>query len=347
MPSVTIDTGVLVAPPEYGSVDDTHRYIETLLEWNKLHGESWVAIYMSEKASEALLDDGLYPFYNNLRKLFASNGIVEYDVNTVHIVIDKLLQQCEPSFDAYFRVRDVLTEKLSIDPDILRLSASDKLQSDLARCLILIAILRGYCQSPILEHFLILRHAPSQIVQVRALVHDLEHDRDDLNAIPKPPKLFEGDVSVCDDFRGLIICLDESEIFRNATDDFGIEIAIRIALYKSRIERQQDPDWEEIPNLRIGRLFHQTAKDICSNQADSFPKQVLRAIVETLEKTSLSAVHALRTGSGGDNPQQMRGKDKAQRRNIDDGYRLHYWQCEGGMIELASIVPHDNVSIPK
>ena len=193
---------------------------------------------------------------------------------------------------------------------------------------------------------MVLRHAPSRIVQVQALVHDFEHGRNDLNEIPKPPKLFKGDVLVCDDLRGLIECLDESDIFRNATDASGIETAIRIALYKSRIERQKEPDWVEIPTLRIGHLFHKTAKNICSNQAKSFSKQVLRAIVETLEKTNLSAVHALRTSRSGNAPQHMRGKDKAQRRNIDHAYRLHYWQCEGGMVELASIGPHDNFSIP-
>ena len=342
--SVTIDAGVLAVPSISATSKDAHHYVETILNWSKLLDELWVNIYMSKHATEALIEDDLYSF-DQLRTFLNTNEIT-YSANDVFSVVDRLLR-LTPDFETYFKIRYVLAEKVVTDPNILQSSSGANLLSNLTQCVVLIAILRGYCQSPILEHFLILRHAPSQIVQVRALVHDLEHDRDDLNEIPKPPKLFEGDVSVCDDFRGLIECLDESEIFRNATDDFGIEIAIRIALYKSRIERQQDPDWEEIPNLRIGRLFHKTVIKICSNQAKSFSKQVLRAIVETLEKTNLSAVHALRTGSGGDNPQRMRGEDKAQRRNIDDGYRLHYWQCEGGMIELASIVPHDNVSIPK
>ena len=343
--SVTIDAGVLAVPSISATSKDAHHYVETILNWSKLLDELWVNIYMSKHATEALIEDDLYSF-DQLTQFFNTTGISDYSANDVFSVVDRLLR-LTPDFETYFKVRYVLAEKVVTDPDILGPHPSANLQSNLTQCVLLIAILRGYCQSPILEHFLILRHAPSQIVQVRALVHDLEHDRDDLNEIPKPPKLFEGDVSVCDDFRGLIECLDESEIFRNATDDFGIEIAIRIALYKSRIESKEEPEWKEIPNLRIGRLFHQTAKDICSNQADSFPKQVLRAIVKTLEKTNLSAMRALRTGPGGDDPQRMRGRDKAQRRNINDGYRLHYWQCEGEMVELASIVPHNDFSIPE
>ena len=344
--SVTIDAGVLAVPSISATPKDAHHYVNTILNWSKLLDELWVDIYMSEQATEALFEDGLYPLHDQLTQFFNTNGISDYAANDIVLVVNKLLQ-LTPYFETYFKVRDVQAKQVVTDPDILGPNFGANLQSNLTQCVVLIAILRGYCQRPILEHFLILRHAPSRIVQVQALVHVLEHDRNDLNEIPKPPKFFVGDVSVCDDFRGFIECLDESEIFRNATDDFGIEIAIRIALYKSRIESQQEPEWEEIPNLQIGRLFHQKAKDICSNQADSFRKQVLRAIVETLEKTNLSEVHALRTGPGGDDPQRMRGKDKAQRRNIDHAYRLHYWQCEGGMVELASIGPHDNFSIPE
>lgn len=344
--SVTIDAGVLAVPSISATSKDAHHYVETILNWLKFLGELRVDIYMSEHATEALIEDDLYPFYDQLTQFFNTNGITEYAVNDIVSAVNKLLQ-LTPYFETYFKVRDVLAEQTVTDPDILGPNSSSNLQSYLTQCVVLIAILRGYCQSPILDHFLIIRQAPSRIVQVQALVRKLKDNRNDLDEIPKPPKLFKGDVLVCDDLRGLIECLDESDIFRNATDDFGIEIAIRIALYKSRIERQQNPDWEEIPTLRIGRLFHQKAKDICSNQADSFPKQVLRAIVETLEKTNLSAVHALKTGQGGNDPQRMRGKDKAQRRNIDHAYRLHYWQCEGGMVELASIGPHDNFSIPE
>lgn len=344
--SVTIDAGVLAVPSISASSEDAHHYVKTILDWSKYLDERWVDIYMSEHAAEALLEDGLYPIYDQLTQFFNTNGISDYAANDIVLVVNKLLQ-LTPYFETYFKVRDMLAEQTVTDPDILGPHSGANLQSNLTQCVVLIAILRGYCQRPILEHFLILRHAPSRIVQVQALVHELEHDRTDLNEIPKSPKLFKGDISVCDDFRGLIECLDESEIFRNATDNFGIEIAIRIALYKSRIESQEEPEWKEIPNLRIGRLFHQTAKDICSGQANPFCKRVLRAIVETLEKDKLSAMRALRTGPGGNDPQRMRDKDKAQRRNIDNDYRLHYWQCEDGMIELASVVPHNDFSIPE
>ena len=73
VPSVTIDAAVLAPPTEDSPVAAVHRYIEKLLGWSKLD-KSWVDIYMSEKTSEALVTDGLYPIYKDLKKLFAANN---------------------------------------------------------------------------------------------------------------------------------------------------------------------------------------------------------------------------------------------------------------------------------
>lgn len=35
------------------------------------------------------------------------------------------------------------------------------------------------------------------------------------------------------------------------------------------------------------------------------------------------------------------------RRDIDDEYHLHYWQCRNGAVEIASIVVHNDFSIPE
>ncbi len=346
MPSVTIDAEVLVPPPISSTVEDTHRYVETLLDWHKFLDEQWVAIYMSEGAAEALFAEGLYPLRDDLKRLFAAQGIVEYDVNTVASVVDPLLK-LTPSFESYFKIRDVLTGKVSTNPDILRLSAGGKIQSDLARCVILIAVLRQHCIVPIRDHFLILRQAPEQVVKVRAIIHDIDHDRNDISSLPTNPDVFEGNVLICDNLRGLIECLDESSILVSSTSNIGLEMSIRIALYKSRLEGGEDPDWDDVCGLRIGNYFFEAVKMSCRDQAPSFPASVLRSIAQTLDGVNVVAVHALRTGPGGGNPQRMRGLDKAMRRDIDYEFHLHYWQCNDGSVEIASVVKHNDFSIPE
>ncbi len=343
--SVTIDAGVLAVPRVDCAKDDAFQYVDTLLDWSKLLDEPWAAIYMSERASESLFADGLYPLRDKLIALFNAHGIVEYDANTVARIPSRILA-ITPSFESYYQVKDVLSEHLETDPDVIRLTAHDGLQSDLARCITLIAVLRKHCSQPLGGHSLILREAPKQVIQVRAHIHELEHSRDDIPALPFPPEFFEGDVLVCDDFRSLIACLDESAILVGASDDLGIELAVRIALFKNAIAQGNSSDWSRVIVPIIGSRFRELCQQVCADQGDSVPPKILRSIVEAIKRHNLPAVHPLRTGPGGNDPQRMRGFDKAQRRDIDKEFHLHYWECADGTIELASVVYHKDFSIP-
>lgn len=343
---VTIDPGVLAVPKLACAAADAHKYVDTLLDWSKLLDEPWVAIYMSERASEVLFDDGLFPLREQLKELFTTHNIIEYDVNTVAKIANQLLA-ITPSFETYYRLKDVLADPLETDPDIIRLSTHDGLQSDLARCVMLIAILRKHCLQPLGEHSLILREAPKQVIKVSAQIHAIEHERDDLLTLPCSPELFEGDVLVCDDFRGLIECIDETAILTGASDNQGIELSIQIALFKHGLDRGEAPDWGKLSIPIIGGDFRETCQQCCSDQGDSLPPKILRSVIETIKAENLPAVHALRTSAGGNASQQMRGNDKAQRRDIDYEFHLHYWECANGKIELASIVHHNVFSIPR
>jgi len=345
MPCVTIDAGVLAVPGVDCAKEDAFQYVDTLLDWSKLLDEPWVAIYMSERASETLIDEELFPLRNHLYELFDRLGIVEYSVNDIAVVVEKLLS-LTPSFETYYRVKDVLFEHLETDPDVIRLTTYDGLQSDLARCITLIAVLRKHCSQPLGGHSLILREAPKQLIQVRAQIHEIEHARDDIPALPSPPEFFEGNVLICDDFQGLIECLDESAILFGASDDLGIELGIRIALFKYAIALGDAPDWGRVIVPTIGSKFRELCQQVCTDQGDSVPPKILRSIVETIKGQNLSAVHALRTGTGGGDPQRTRGSDKAQRRDIDRVFHLHYWECADGTVELASVVYHNDFSIP-
>jgi hypothetical protein len=347
MPSVTIDAGVLAVPLKHCSVDEVHRYVDTLLDWSQLLEEPWVAIYMSERASEVLFADDLFPLREQLKQLFTETGIVEYDVNTIATVVDRLLQ-LTPSFETYFSIRDVVAEALTTEPDILRLCSGTRLKTDLARCVVLIAILRHHCNEPIRDHTLILRRAPGRTVSVRALIHLLEHERIDLRAIPSPPEYFEGEVLVCDDFRGLIECLDEAAMLLRAADNIGAEMAIRIAMYKFRMVVGSAPEWDDVPKYRVGHAFLSSYHRL--HPTYQLAANLLRAIVETLEKKNMVATHWLRKGSGGDDPQRVRNSDqaKAWRRDIDSEHHFHYWICEDDTVEIASVsFPHDDFTIPE
>lgn len=345
LPSVTIDAGVLAVPHVGCTKDDAFQYVDTLLDCSKLLYEPWVAIYMSERASETLIDGNHFPLRNHLRELFKKHGIFEYSVNDIATVAEKILS-LTPFFETHYRVMDILSENLETDPDIIRLTTHNGLQADLARCVTLIAVLRKHCFQPLGGHSLILREAPRQVIQVKAHIHELEHTRDDITVLPCPPEFFEGDVLVCDDFRGLIEGLDESAILVGASDDLGIELAVRIALFKNEIAQGDSPDWGDMIIPAIGSRFRELCQQVCADQGGSVPLKILRSVVETIKGQNLPAVHALRTGPGGNDQQRMRGSDKAQRRDIDREFHLHYWECADRAVELASVVYHNDFSIP-
>ncbi len=345
-PCVTIDAQVLAAPSLDCGKKAAVDYIDTLLDWSSLINEPWVAIHMSERAAEVLSADGLYPIREKLKEIFDKYEVKEYSPNDVAKVVERLLV-LTPSFETFYRVNDILWECVETDPDIIRLTTSPGLQSDLARCVILLAVLRKHCAQPLGGHSIILRDATQNIISVRARIEFLDHSREDIATLPTPPEYFEGDVLACDDFRGLIQCIDESAILVGASDDMGIELAVRIAMYKDRINRGDDPDWNEIPIPRVGSRFRELCQRCCQDQAKSLPQRILRSICEVVNHERLTDVHALRTGSGGNSPQRLRGQDKAQRRDIDREFHLHYWDCEDKTVEIASVVYHNDFLIPE
>ncbi len=347
MPSVTIDTCVLAAPPLTATRDDILEYVEIMLDWKKLLDEPWVAIYMSEHAAEAMIDAGVYPLRNELKRLFSSRGIQEYDANTVGLLAEELLKKT-PGFETYFRIRDVLSEDVTTLPDLLSIHTGPELTSELARIVVIIAILRSCCNLPVLDHSLVVKPwLGSTVVQVRAHVHDIETTRDDLGAIPVPPEFFEGEILACQNFRELVLNLNEAAIWKAAEDEVGLALAVKIAVYKSRLERNIEPDWDAIQGFRFGREFFQWMRASERGGSPGLVERTLRALAETIDKQNMGDVHAKRTGKGGGNPQEMRDDDKAWRRDIDYVYHLHFWECADGTIEFASVAPHNMDVIPR
>ncbi len=312
--------------------------------------EPWVDICMSECTSEILSTANLYPMRGHLDKLLKDHNIHECDTNTVATIVNRLLHTAsmfENSFENSYAVSNVLFDKVTTIPDVIQLAPHQCFQFNLERCAILIAILRKHCSQPLGGHSFILKKTPAQVIKVKSQIHCFEHTRDDIPTLPSPPDFFEGDVLACDNFQGLIECLDELAILVKAPDNQGIELAIRIAIFKNNIARGNPVDWNEVVAPAINSSFRETCQTICRDQGKSMPPKILRSIVETINKESLLATHALRTGDGGNSPQKMRNHDKAWRRDIDREFHLHYWECAGSMVELASVVVHDDFTIPE
>lgn len=345
MPIVMISSGVLAVPVWQATPEQAHTYVETLLDWSKLLRESWINIYMSEQTTDVLIKSNQYPFRDALNKLFSKYGIVEYDVNTVAQIANRLLEST-PSFEDKFQLWDILYSDVSTHPDILSIHLEANLNTDLERYVALMAFLENYCDTSYDYSLAVKLWAGSQSVQVSVLVHDIEHNCNDVTRLPILPHLLNGEISVCQNFRELIINTNEVNLFLEAEDEGNLHLAIQLALYKSRIQRGLEPVWKATESFSFGDVFFETLKSLCKGKPKPFGEKILRTIIEVIDQINLSKSHALRIDKGGGSPPQVRNEDKAMRRKIDRSYRLHYWKCSDGTIEFGSTNPHDTFTIP-
>lgn len=118
--TVTLDTGVLVCPPEDSTTAGVRAFMENLLGWERLLNESWIAVLTSSRAWEALGADGLVPDYRQIARLLSARGVREYSANDVMRVMDRLLSH-PPWFEQRFAVDDAELhwEGVATEPDVL------------------------------------------------------------------------------------------------------------------------------------------------------------------------------------------------------------------------------------
>lgn len=344
--SVTIDTSILAIPDSDSTEEDTHQYVEKLIDCGGLLNESWVQVYMSDNSIASFIALGHFPQWEKLRHLFRVHRVVEYDVNTVTKHVNDLMKRAL-SFEESFRITDVLQENFETTPDISTLTRHDDLQADLKRCITLIAHLCKYCSLSCGRHSFFVSKAPCRKIFVRTEIQVLDHKREEIPDLSDESQTFEGDVEICDNFEEFITCLDESAILKGATDDAALKLAVQVKLFKYAKENGESVDWDRICVPVIGSTFRESCQTICNAQKGSLPEKILQSVIATVYKLKLDDVHVLRIGSGGGDPPKTRGSDIAQRRKIDHFYRLHYWAMVGGAIELASVNVHDDNNIPK
>ena len=342
---ITIDPSVVAVPRDVRTRDQLYEYVDALRHWKELLAERWAVVMMSERAGGVLTECGAYPFFDRLKELFRGYELEEYDANTVYRIACGLLTHT-PSFEAHYRVEDVLADGVETSPDLLYGMEGEDLRAEVERCVLLLAIVGTHSEWSEQQHCMVLRGTSKGVARVRGEVQYVAHERDDLGELPFAPEIFEGEVAVGSNFRDVIEGIDEERVLVEARDDADVELAIRVAVFRRRLAREDVADWTvEVPV--IGRDFRVTCLQCCMEQGGTLARRVLQSVVETAGKENLRQVHELRTGRGGNDPQQRRGRDKAQRRDIDREFHLHYWECEGGRIELASVVHHNDFSIPR
>ncbi len=347
MLSATIDTAVFAPPPFGATAEDVYSFVTALQEWRDAMTDGSADVYTSIRAAQVLGDSDLYPIRPRLKQLLMDTDVFEYDANTIAVLAETILNR-SAKIEDILGINDILVDDLHLQPDCFAFHTPVALCDEAQRCAVIISLATQYRDETLTGcHALAIREIETgTMIQVRGSILEIACSRDDFAELPIAPKSFEGSTLVCSTFHQLVMTVDEMRILRCARTPAQLSTAIRVGIYRKLAEGGNTPAWNALPQFEIGSQFvaslaaHHVASD--SGLAD----RVLRAIVMTIAHGNLAATHALRTGRGGNDPQKMRGKDAAWRRDVDYEYHLHYWECANGQVELASLVVHNETSIP-
>ena len=135
----------------------------------------------------------------------------------------------------------------------------------------------------------------------------------------------------------------DMSLFADEADQLTFEIRLAWARLMPASDKA---DWP-LKTWRYGDRFFATLREM---QGVSRAK-VVAVIVDALtgRDTELASrdLHMLRTGPGGDDPPRTRNGGETCWRsaiqiNTPQARRLHYWKCNDGSIELASVRRHDD-----
>jgi len=345
--SVTIDTAVF-APPAVGSgEDEVHSFVAALLEWRDAMTDGRLDVYTSVHAPEILGNSDLYPIRPRLKELLRQAAVFEYDANTVAVLAETILNRSAKIEDV-LGISDVLVDDITINPDCFASHDPASLRDAAQRCAAVISLAGRYINEPSLRcHAIAIRATDvGSAVRVRGIILEIAHTRDDLAGLPIAPAYFEASTLVCSSFHRLLMTLDEEGILRWAKTGMHVATAIKVGLYKKFASSGDLLPWENLPAFEIGHEFLASLQTHHVGAGSGLAERLFRAILETICRENLGATHALRKGGGGNDPQRMRGKDAAWRRDVDHEYHLHYWECANGAVELAVVVVHNDFSIP-
>ena len=347
MLSVTIETAVFAPPPIDASPELVRNFVETLLDWKTAMDDERLDVYTSRFAPDVLINCNLYPIRPQLKALLAQAAVFEYDANTIAVLAETILNRSDKIEDK-LGISDVLASDLALNPDVFAQYAPPQLLEEAQRCVIVLSLANRYVNDPMLRGHAIAIRATNvaTAVQVKCLIQDIEHSRDDLGGLPIPPDHFEGSIVVCGSCHHLLMSVDEVEMLRSAANERHLAAAIRVGVYKRYVSSGTPLRWEELPSFSIGRDFFASLTRHHVMSGSGLAERLFRAVIETICHDKLDATHALRTGQGPGDAQRQRGADLAWRRDIDRDFHLHFWECDTGIVELAALVVHNDFSIP-
>ena len=332
-----LDPYVLMVPPIHSPRERIQSYLEALETWlSDDFGGLVNRLYTSECVYQ-LVENDLFPYHHTISTLLSESKITGYDAYDIAIITSNFFETFEAIEDHLSRISVVST--ISIDPYILisRLpSNSTRLLGD---CLANIA-LQNMNSDPLLAIMWILSVENEDIkqanVSIKGTVLSIAATAAS-QGFPSTPFPIDESLSLLFSREDLLDSLDWTAVWDCP------ELAIEKAYYSVIVPSQRETF--SVATYRVGSAFVETIR------GHGFQNQSgrLRSVYETCALVICGyAKHV-----SGINPRPLKGASRldgaeGKRANISKrgpGYRLHYWKCPDGSIELSCINVHNDFTI--
>lgn len=315
-----VEAGFFAAPQAGASVDVLEKYAADVLAWLDILDSEDYAARMSEAAAAALFDADLFPSIERLNT--AIGGFRVFDANTIAAVIQRVLA-ATPTMESESGVHEHLSDPIITQPELLLHQASPSLRRDRERCLLMsLVVMRAEQRQAIA---CVLRGELLGRALVTFHLQEIEGP-----ACTLAPCVLEGELGIAPAAESVAAAVGCERLWDVAASAADVSLVLS-AYLRGR------PASSPCRSFRFHGNFIATRPILTPAEVE----RTLSAMADAVLNERMEKVHALRINSGGGAPQRMRGLDKAQRRDVDYEYHLHYWTCADGSIEFVSVAVHN------
>jgi hypothetical protein len=155
------------------------------------------------------------------------------------------------------------------------------------------------------------------------------------------PLPVNADLRIYKGYSHLVLNADLVRWWMSTVEGCGVDVCMIMA---GREKNDFSQDFMGKNRITFGTKFFDSARNLGFMHEATKISRLLRVIADVILGRNLADSHALRTGTGGNDPQRIRGDWKAWRHDIDYEYHLHFWK-NGRLVELANVVVHNDFSI--
>lgn len=312
------------------------KYINTLTEWEEFSKMDWGQIYLLSTTYDCLLNNGYYPFTDNLKILIEQYKINYIGINDVDRILNQFLikfptLENEITTPLYEFKGGTSDFDLSNRPDVfnlelLRLSGllSLEFKDDTVNKNANIIFTKDICGNITFESIFDIMDDDGSIVQ----------------------RQFVSNYSCFETLYGFCIDITSPEfIWKNANDKKDFEMAIRVSIMQ---ECRYDCISKAVENhdFYLQDSFFECINDLHFQNIDSKVLATLRALKEVVLDLNLAETHWLRINAGANSKQKKHNGYSGWRKDIDYEYHLHYWS-KSNEIKFANIFSHNTYVITK